>query len=109
MAAGRFVAYYRVSTDRQGCSGLGLEARRKAVADFRDGGKWELAGEYVEAESGKHDDRPELQKALAACRVYGARLVIAKLDRLRATRTSYWGSRKRGSRSSAPTCRTPTT
>ena len=81
-AARRFVAYYRVSTDRQGRSGLGLDAQQKAVGDYLNGGAWELVGEFVEVESGKRADRPELAKALDACRKQKARLVIAKLDRL---------------------------
>jgi DNA invertase Pin-like site-specific DNA recombinase len=81
--AGRIVAYYRVSTQRQGRSGLGLEAQRKAVTDYLNGGSWQFAGEFVEVESGKRDDnRPQLAAALAACRLHGAKLVIAKLDRL---------------------------
>ena len=76
------VAYYRVSTDRQGRSGLGLEAQQKAVMDFLNGGAWELVGEFVEVESGKKSDRPELTRAIDACRKHKARLVIAKLDRL---------------------------
>lgn len=79
---GRFVAYYRVSTARQGRSGLGLEAQQQAVLDFLNGGRWELVAEYREVESGKINGRPELAKALAACRVYKATLVVAKLDRL---------------------------
>jgi DNA invertase Pin-like site-specific DNA recombinase len=79
---GVFIAYYRVSTAKQGKSGLGLEAQREAVRAFLNGGSWTLAGEFTEVESGKRNDRPELAKALQACRVYGARLVIAKLDRL---------------------------
>jgi resolvase-like protein len=63
-ATRRFVAYYRVSTDRQGRSGLGLEAQRKAVMDFLNGGAWELVGEFVEVESGKKSDRPELTRAI---------------------------------------------
>jgi DNA invertase Pin-like site-specific DNA recombinase len=82
MAAGRFVAYYRVSTAQQGRSGLGLEAQQKAVADFLNGGTWSLVGEFTEVESGKHDDRPRLAEAMRACRLHGATLVIAKLDRL---------------------------
>ncbi len=81
-AARRFVAYYRVSTDRQGRSGLGLEAQQKAVRDYLNGGAWELVGEFVEVESGKHANRPELARALEACRKQKAKLVIAKLDRL---------------------------
>ncbi|MEW5772981.1 MAG: recombinase family protein [Thermodesulfobacteriota bacterium] len=79
---GKFISYLRVSTQRQGRSGLGLEAQRKAVADYLNGGSWELLAEYVEVESGKKDDRPQLQKALHHCKVTGASLVIAKLDRL---------------------------
>lgn len=78
----RFVAYYRVSTDAQGRSGLGVEAQKQAVLSYLNGGAWELVAEFTEVESGKRGDRPELTKALALCRVYGAKLVIAKLDRL---------------------------
>jgi DNA invertase Pin-like site-specific DNA recombinase len=81
-AARRFVAYYRVSTDRQGKSGLGLEAQQKAVRDYLNGGAWEMVAELVEVESGKRADRPKLATALDACRKHKARLVIAKLDRL---------------------------
>jgi DNA invertase Pin-like site-specific DNA recombinase len=82
MAQGQFVAYYRVSTARQGRSGLGLEAQKKAVADFLNGGLWHLMAEFVEIESGKADDRPQLEQALAMCELSGATLVVAKLDRL---------------------------
>src|SRR5215203_1446892 len=82
MAQGRFVSYLRVSTDRQGKSGLGLDAQRKAVEDFLNGGRWRLIAEFVEVESGKRDDRPRLAEALALCRLHNAVLVIAKLDRL---------------------------
>jgi DNA invertase Pin-like site-specific DNA recombinase len=78
---GRFVAYFRVSTERQGRSGLGLEAQQAAVAGFINGGA-ELVASFTEVESGKRSDRPELVKALDACRRQKARLVIAKLDRL---------------------------
>ncbi|MBN9602667.1 MAG: recombinase family protein [Afipia felis] len=82
MAEGSFVSYCRVSTARQGKSGLGLEAQREAVKGYLNGGNWSLVSEFTEVESGKKSDRPELAKALQACRVYGAKLVIAKLDRL---------------------------
>jgi DNA invertase Pin-like site-specific DNA recombinase len=82
MANGKFVGYIRVSTDKQGKSGLGIEAQRKAIADFLNGGYWELIAEFMEVESGKHDDRRELQKAFKHCQMTGATLVIAKLDRL---------------------------
>ena len=79
---GKFVAYFRVSTDRQDKSGLGLEAQREAVMNYLDGGRWTLTKEFTEVESGKRNDRPELVKALAACKRQKAKLVIAKLDRL---------------------------
>lgn len=82
MASGKFVSYIRVSTARQGASGLGIEAQRKAVADFLNGGRWDIVGEFVEIESGKNNARPKLAAAIAACKIYGARLLIAKLDRL---------------------------
>jgi DNA invertase Pin-like site-specific DNA recombinase len=82
MPTGKFVSYLRVSTDRQGKSGLGLEAQRKAVDDFMNGGDWELVAEFVEVESGRWNDRPKLQEALSACRLHRATLVVAKLDRL---------------------------
>ena len=80
--SGKFVAYYRVSTDRQGKSGLGLDAQREAVTSYLNGGSWQLVQEFVEVESGKRADRPQLAAALAACRKHKAKLVIAKLDRL---------------------------
>jgi DNA invertase Pin-like site-specific DNA recombinase len=79
---GLFVAYYRVSTQRQGASGLGLEAQQRAVRDHLDGGGWTLLRELVEIESGKRADRPKLEEALTLCRVHSAKLIIAKLDRL---------------------------
>jgi DNA invertase Pin-like site-specific DNA recombinase len=82
MTTGKFVSYLRVSTDRQGKSGLGLEAQRQAVANYLNGGDWKLLREYVEVESGKHNERPQLRDALAYASVTGATLVIAKLDRL---------------------------
>ncbi|MDP2621713.1 MAG: recombinase family protein [Hyphomicrobiales bacterium] len=82
MNKGKFVAYYRVSTARQGRSGLGLEAQRKAVEDYLNGGGWQIVAEFTEVESGRKADRPELAKALAAARLHKATLVIAKLDRL---------------------------
>jgi len=81
-AALRFVAYYRVSTDRQGRSGLGLDAQRAAVAKYVAGVGGVVAAEFEEVESGKCTDRPQLAAALAACRARRAALVIAKLDRL---------------------------
>lgn len=77
-----FIAYYRVSTDRQGQSGLGLDAQRQAVAQYV-GGAGQLAAEFTEIESGKrHTNRPQLAAALQEARKRRAVLVIAKLDRL---------------------------
>ena len=80
--SGKFVAYYRVSTGRQGKSGLGLEAQREAVKVYLNGGDWTIVGEYTEVESGKNADRPALEKALAAARMHRASLVVSKVDRL---------------------------
>jgi DNA invertase Pin-like site-specific DNA recombinase len=77
-----FVAYYRVSTDRQGRSGLWLDAQREAVARYVERIGGEFAEAFLEVESGKWADRPELQKALDLCRRKKATLLIAKLDRL---------------------------
>jgi DNA invertase Pin-like site-specific DNA recombinase len=76
-----FVTYLRVSTDRQGKSGLGLAAQRKAVAAHVTA-KGQIVAEYLEVESGKRNDRPELARALADAKKRGAVLLIAKLDRL---------------------------
>lgn len=75
------VVYLRVSTDRQGNSGLGLEAQRETIRRFL-GTSDKIIAEYVEIESGRNDDRPKLAAALEMCKVTGARLVVAKLDRL---------------------------
>ena len=78
----RLVAYERVSTARQGASGLGLEAQRKTIEDFAASRGAEVLARFTEVESGKRADRPELAKALHLAKVTGATLVIAKLDRL---------------------------
>lgn len=82
---GKFVAYYRVSTDKQGHSGLGLEAQQDLVKRFLNGGQWSLIGEFTEIESGTRKrlkKRPMLQAALELARKQKATLVVAKLDRL---------------------------
>lgn len=76
------VAYYRVSTARQGQSGLGLEAQQEAVKGYLSSTGNTLVAEVVEVESGKRADRPKLAEALRLCRLHGATLIIAKLDRL---------------------------
>ena len=82
MATDKYVAYFRASTQRQGRSGLGLEAQRDAVQALinRNGGR--LLEEITEVESGKRNDRPKLRRAICRAKVSGARLIIAKLDRL---------------------------
>jgi DNA invertase Pin-like site-specific DNA recombinase len=82
MADGKFVSYLRVSTDKQGRSGLGLEAQRESVTRYLNGGSWKLVAEYVEVESGKRNSRPQLQAAISHAKATGAKLVIARLDRL---------------------------
>src|SRR5262245_36539818 len=84
----RFVSYVRVSTERQGKSGLGIEAQRQAVNAYTGSQHGHLLEEFREVESGKKDDRPQLVAALASCRKHKAVLVIAKLDRL-ARRVSF--------------------
>lgn len=83
---GNYVAYYRVSTKRQGKSGLGLEAQKQTVMNYLNGGSWELLEEFVEVETGKGknalDQRPELKKAISYAKRKKAKLIIAKLDRL---------------------------
>lgn len=79
---GKFVAYYRVSTGRQGKSGLGLEAQRAAVKSYLNGGNWDIVAEFTEVESGKRSDRPALDQALAAARLHRGSLVVSKVDRL---------------------------
>jgi DNA invertase Pin-like site-specific DNA recombinase len=79
---GKFVAYYRVSTTKQGINGLGMDAQRDTVARYLNGGDWKLLAEYAEVETGKRNSRQALAKALAVCRKEKAVLLIAKLDRL---------------------------
>lgn len=79
---GKFIAYYRVSTARQGESGLGLEAQKHAVVTYLNGGRWQLLEEFTEVESGKNSKRPQLAAAMAAAKKAKATLIIAKLDRL---------------------------
>lgn len=82
MMTGKFVAYYRVSTNKQGISGLGMDAQKQAVANYLNGGSWNLLAEFAEVETGRRNDRQEMAKAVALCRKEGATLLIAKLDRL---------------------------
>jgi len=76
------IPYYRVSTGRQGESGLGIDAQIKVVRDFARANNYILENEYVEVESGKKNYRPVLKKALTQCRRKQATLLVAKLDRV---------------------------
>jgi DNA invertase Pin-like site-specific DNA recombinase len=78
----KFVAYYRVSTAKQGINGLGMDAQRDAVSNYLKGRNGTLFAEFAEVESGRRNQRQEMQKAIALCRKEGATLLIAKLDRL---------------------------
>ena len=78
----RYVAYYRVSTQKQGRSGLGLEAQKQAVKDFLSQFGGELTAEYMEVESGKNPDRPEFTQAAEYAELTNGVLLVAKLDRL---------------------------
>lgn len=82
VSRGGFVAYYRVSTRKQGKGGLGIAAQREAVARYLNGGNWEIIAEFTEVESGRKKDRPELAKALAKARLHRCPIVVAKVDRL---------------------------
>ena len=78
----KYISYLRVSTLQQGRSGLGIEAQKQAVQDFLKQYPGELLAEFVEVESGKNSNRPELNKAIDFCELTGGTLVVAKLDRL---------------------------
>jgi DNA invertase Pin-like site-specific DNA recombinase len=82
MKTTRFVSYLRVSTAKQGASGLGIEAQRDAIATFMTQTGAGHVAEFIEIESGRKDDRAELRAALALCRAERANLLVAKLDRL---------------------------
>jgi DNA invertase Pin-like site-specific DNA recombinase len=82
MAKHGFVAYYRVSTEHQARSGLGLEAQQHSVRTHLSAVRGQLVAEHIEVETGKRNDRPKLALALAACRIHGSTLIVAKLDRL---------------------------
>jgi len=81
-STGKFIAYYRVSTQKQGRSGLGLAAQRQAVANYLNGGDWKIIAEFTEVETGKRSDRPQLDAALKAARLHQVPLVVSKVDRL---------------------------
>lgn len=77
-----YVTYFRVSTQKQGASGLGLDAQRETVSRFVASNDGAIIGEFTEVESGKNSEREELEKAIALARAKGATLLVAKLDRL---------------------------
>lgn len=101
-----FVAYYRVSTDAQGRSGLGLDAQKATVASYVAAQKGLIVAEFQEVESGSRNDRPQLALALGACRARRAILIIAKLDRL-ARDTAFLLSVVRGAEAGVVFCDLP--
>jgi DNA invertase Pin-like site-specific DNA recombinase len=78
----KLVAYRRVSTERQGRSALGLEAQDAAIRAYAERTRCTLVGEFLEVETGKRSDRPELARAIACAKQHKASLIIAKLDRI---------------------------
>ena len=101
-AAQRLVAYERVSTARQGLSGLGLEAQRQTIDGFASSRSAEVIARFTEVESGRNPDRPELGKALHLAKITGATVVIAKLDRL--SRNAARRNEKSGAIAAIPGC-----
>jgi DNA invertase Pin-like site-specific DNA recombinase len=83
----KYIAYFRVSTAKQGLSGLGLEAQEHTVTNYLTSVNGNLINSFQDIESGKKNNRPELEKALRKCRLTGATLLIAKLDRLSRNRS----------------------
>ncbi len=77
-----YVAYYRVSTSKQGQTGLGMQAQQQAITDFLHHHEGKLVAEYTEVGSGKKADRPEFEKAVEYAQLANAVLLVAKLDRL---------------------------
>ncbi|MDA8954863.1 recombinase family protein [Planktomarina temperata] len=82
MSKRNVVSYFRVSTQKQGRSGLGLQAQQKAVDDYLNGGDWHRLADYTEIESGANNSRPKLHEAIQLCKASGAILCVARLDRL---------------------------
>ena len=82
VTTGKSVIYLRVSTDKQGIKGNGIDAQYAACVEYLNGGNWSITGEYREVESGNCNNRPELERALEQCQREGATLLVAKLDRL---------------------------
>lgn len=80
--SGKFVLYYRVSTQRQGQSGLGLEAQQQQAMHYLQQVGGQAVEEFVEIESGRKEDRPQLQKAIELCQAWDATFLVAKFDRL---------------------------
>src|ERR1700729_3943562 len=94
----RYTAYYRVSTDRQGRSGLRLDAQKAVVEALRCQAGGVLRAEFTEVQSGKDDDRPQLAEALKLCRLTNSTLLIARLDRL-SRDVAFLSALQRGGRS----------
>lgn len=104
MAHGKFVSYLRVSTERQGKSGLGLEAQRAAVTEYLNGGNWTVIQEVVEIESGAKDDRPKLAEAMASAGSMAPYWSSQSSIGSAVTLPSFSACRRRESALSLPTC-----
>ena len=101
---GKFVSYYRVSTDRQGRSGLGLDAQKEAVQQRLNGGRWQLVAEFVEIESGKRARRPQLDAAFAACKKHKAKpALVLRADSGRTVTSALGEGHRRGARTGEAT------
>jgi hypothetical protein len=108
MSEVKWISYLRVSTDRQGKSGLGIEAQRNSVTDFLNGGQWGLVKEYTEVESGKRTDRPMLAEAIKTCRAMAPSLSLPSWTGCRVMRISCSVWKRPALILSLPICRTPT-
>jgi hypothetical protein len=105
MVDGEWISYLRVSTDRQGKSGLGIEAQRNAVAEYLNGGNWAMVKEFVEIESGRNTDRPKLAEAIKPAGSMAPSSLLPSWTGFLAMLTSCWAWKRPASISFVPTYR----